>query len=102
MRKTMICILAVLLSTAVVHIAYGAMTCYNSAGDCLVHDGMDKSELLACCGSPDMQSSNLKVTHNGGTEETVNVDSWTYNCGTDRFMKKVIMENDKIMSIQSL
>ncbi len=85
----------------VVGIAYGGIRCPNGGGSCLVNEGSDKSELYLCCGSPDMQSSNVKVIRNGDAVESVNVDLFTYNCGDGRFVKKVTMENDKIKSIQN-
>ena len=100
MKKT-ISILVAAMSMVVAGTAYGGIRCPSGGGSCVVSEGGDKSELYACCGSPDMQSSNVRVIKNGDVKESVNVDIFTYNCGDGRFMQKVTMENDKIISIQN-
>ena len=100
MKKTM-SILLVAMSMVVAGTAYGGIRCPSGGGSCVVSEGADKSELYSCCGSPDMQSSNVRVIKDGNARESVNVDTFTYNCGERRFMYKVTMENDKIISIQN-
>ncbi len=102
MNKAFIGVVAVTSSMLAISMAHGSMRCPDGGdGSCVVSVGDDKSALYSCCGSPDVQSSNVKFVGNDVSSETVNVDSFTYNCGEGRFIMKITMENDKIRSIQN-
>jgi len=94
--KKVLCFVTVLLFIA--SSSWAAMKC-NSR---IVSEGDDRSALISKCGSPDSEDRRAKAVSSNNSTEIIWIDTLVYDCGSSNFMRKVVLENYKIISITTL
>lgn len=71
-----------------------------------IHVGDDKFDVWAKCGEPLLKDERVEKRVRGLSNDRnvyyVNVDEWTYNFGTQRFMRLLRFENSELVAIREI
>jgi Protein of unknown function (DUF2845) len=94
------CVLALMTALTCVDVYADSLSC--SGG--IISTGDRSADVLAKCGSPDSKDSHLEEVTQRIDADTkqkvyVTVEEWTYNFGTNQFMRIVVLKNGQVTEI---
>jgi hypothetical protein len=102
-RATMLlCLLTLIATLPPVNVYADSLSC--SGG--IISTGDRSADVLGKCGAPDSKDSHLeeitqRVDADAKQKVYITVEEWTYNFGTNQFMRIVVLRNGEITEIRT-
>jgi Fe-S cluster assembly scaffold protein SufB len=98
----LLCLLALTTALPITNVYADSVSC--SGG--IISTGDRSTDVLAKCGSPDSKDSHVEaVTQriDADTKQTVyiTVEEWTYNFGTNQFLRTIVLKNGVVAEIRT-
>lgn len=101
----LVCAIVTAMNASVFATESGTMSCQGG----IVSIGDAAGEVVSKCGQPayTAQREQKKVTEGSKSSReavitTVTIDDWTFNFGPDQFQYRLVLENGRVASIESL